>query len=211
MTAPDSPRVRPQEAAFQEWLWAEAWFSTVPVTGYRVERRDETRALLSYDVDGRTKVAAVAADGVQDVNGDDGWMIESWAACDPADLPAEVTDALGVGVWEDASGRREPAATIRSFQGPEHCDWQDITFLDLGSGEEAVHYVRDSSQVLSPYLRTTFRTGATLPEDATDTGFRRSGQELWLVPGQEAAYLVSVDDPGSVERWPAAESPIGCD
>ena len=78
-------------------------------------------------MDGRTKIAAVAADGVEDVNGDTGWIVESWSQCDPAELPADVTDALGIGIWQDAQAAGA-AAKIRSFQGPEHCDWQDITF-----------------------------------------------------------------------------------
>lgn len=199
------------EAALQDWLSAEAWFSTLPVTAYRVERSDGARTLLSYDVNGRTKIAVVAADGVEDVNGEAGWMIESWSQCDPAELPADITDALGLGIWQDASGHREPATKVRSFQGAEHCDWQDITFLDVGPGDDPVRYVRDSNQVLSQFLQSTYTNTAALPEEATDTGLSRNGQQLWLVPSQDAAYLVSATDPGSVERWPAARTPIGCD
>ncbi len=199
------------EAALRDFLTQEAWFSTIPVSGYRVERRDHSRALFSYDVNGRTKIAVLAADNLEDVNGHIGWMMESWAKCDPAELPAEITDALGIGIWQNASGHREPATKIHSFQGAEHCDWQDITFLEVGPGNEPVRYVRDVSQVLANYLRTTYTTAATLPKDATATGLSRNGQHLWLVPSLDAAYLVNDADPGIVERWPAQRPPIGCD
>jgi hypothetical protein len=39
---------------------------------------------------------------------------------------------------------------------------------------------------------------------------RRDGRQLWIGPGQEAAYLVSLDDAQDVERWPAAKRPIRC-
>jgi hypothetical protein len=60
--------------------------------------------LLSYDVGGRTKVAFVVSEDVKDFNGDTGWGVETWAECDPSELPASVTDDLDIDVWEDASG-----------------------------------------------------------------------------------------------------------
>ena len=64
---------------------------------------------------------------------------------------------------------------------------------------------------LAQYLSTTYLGDASLPGDAEDTGFHRDGRELWLVPSREAAYLVDLDDPADVERWPASTQPIGCD
>jgi hypothetical protein len=199
-----------------ENLFAEDFFWSVPQDGYRVERRDDGRALLSYDVDGRTKVAFIAADDVRDWKHRTGWGIEAWAQCDPAELPAAVSDALDIGVWTDASGGRVPVTTIQSYLGPEHCDWQDITFLEFGLTEQAgadnrEEYLRDTEGELVHYLRTTFSADAVVPKDATDSGYRRDGRELWLVPSKEAAYLVSVDDPKDVERWPGTTQGIGCD
>jgi hypothetical protein len=199
----------PKEA-LEDWLDNEAWAYQLPEAGYRVEREDGDRVLLSYDVGGRTKIAFVAADGVRDWNDDDGWGIESWSRCDPAELPADVTDALGIGVWEDAAGHRAPTTRIRSFQGPEHCDWQDITFLHIGPQRDAEEYLRDTTGELADLLSTTYDGAATVPRNATDTGLRRDGRQLWLGPDHDAAYLVSLDDPGDVERWPAAKRPIGC-
>ena len=99
---------------------------------------------------------------------------------------------------------------IRSFQGAEHCSWTDITFLLVGPEQKADWYVRDTNGEFSELLRTTFASNATLPQGATDTGLRRDGRQLWIGPDEEAAYLVSIDDPEDVARWPAAKQPIGC-
>jgi hypothetical protein len=182
----------------------------VPGEGYRVEREDGGRVLLSYDVAGRTKVAFVAVDGVRDFNGDEGWGIEAWAQCDPAELPSAVTEALGIGVWQDRSGTRVPVARIRSFPGPAHCDWQDLTFLLLGAEATADQYIRDPAGKLTDLLRFAYDAHADLPAGATDTGLHRDGRELWLAPDRAAAYLVSVDDPADVELWPGVRDPVGC-
>jgi hypothetical protein len=107
----------------------------------------------------------------------------------------DVTDDPNIGVWEHDSGRRVPVTRIQSFQGAEHCSWTDITLLLVGREETADWYVRDTSGGdFLELLRTTFANEATLPEDATDTGFRRDGRQLWIGPDEEAAYLVSLDD-----------------
>ena len=130
---------------------------SVPSEGYAVEREQAGRVLFSYDVDGRTKVAMFAADGIRDWNGDEGWGIRAWAQCDPSELPPDVTDDLNIGVWEDESGRRVPVTRIQSFQGAEHCSWTDITFLLVGPEETADWYVRDAGGgEFSRLLRTTF-------------------------------------------------------
>lgn len=191
-------------------FFAEEWFSSLPAEGYRVEREDDGRVLLSYDVAGRTRVAFVVADGTRDFTGDVGWGVETWAQCDPAELPAEVTDGLGIGVWHDESGARVPVTRVRSGPGPEHCDWQDITFLDLGTGRDTRQFLRDVDGELADLLVTTFDPDATLPRDARDTGLSREGRHLWLAADGTAAYLVDTDDPDHVERWPASAEPIAC-
>jgi hypothetical protein len=199
------------EDAFDNYVDESGIGYHVPLEGYRVERKDEGRALLSYDVGDRTKVSVVLADGIRDWNDDVGWGVVAWAQCDPAEFPAEVTDDLGIGVWEDASGQRLPVTRVRSFQGAEHCSWTDITFLLIGPDEHrADWYVRDVNGEFPELLRGTFDHDATLPKDATSTGWRRSGRQLWLGHDKEAAYLVDIDDPHDVERWPAAKEPILC-
>jgi hypothetical protein len=198
------------EAALDDYMSESGLSLVTPSDGYAVEREEHGRVLFSYDVDGRTKVSIFAADSVRDWNGDEGWGVGAWAQCDPSELPPDVTDDLNIGVWENESGRRVPVTRIQSFQGAEHCSWDDITFLLLGPEEKGDWYVRDTAGDFSELLRTTFIREATLPEDATDTGLRRDGRQLWVGPDEDAAYLVSLDDAQDVERWPAAEQPIRC-
>jgi hypothetical protein len=163
--------------------------------------------LLSYDAGERTKVAIVLADGIHDYKDDTGWGVVAWAQCDPAELPAAVSDELGIGVWEDDSGQRLPSSRVRSRQGPEHCDWQAITFLLVGPGDaRSDWYVRDTAGELAQWLNGRFEADAAVPKDATDTGWQRDGRRLWLAA--DAAYLV--DGNGSAERWPKATEPIMC-
>jgi hypothetical protein len=199
------------EAALDDYMRESGPMYSTPSGGYAVEREQDGRVLFSYDVDGRTKVALFAADGVRDWNGDEGWGVRAWAQCDPSELPADVTDDLNIGVWEDESGRRVPVTRIQSFQGAEHCSSTHITFLLVGREKTGDWYVRDTRVGdLSKFLRTTFAREATLPGGATDTGLRRGGRQLWIGPDKEAAYLVRLDDAQDVERWPAATQPLWC-
>lgn len=198
------------EAALDDYMSESGLSSLMPSDRYAVEREQDGRVLLSYDVESRMKVAMFAADDVRDWNGDEGWGVRAWAQCDPSELPPKVTDDLNIGVWEDESGRRVPVTRIQSFQGAEHCSWTDITFLLVGPEKTADWYVRDTGGDLSELLRTTFASDASLPEGATDTGLRRDDRQLWIAPDEQAAYSVSLDDPQDVERWPAAKQPIRC-
>lgn len=182
----------------------------LPKSNYRMEREEGGRVLYSYNVGGRTKVALIAADAVRDFNQDEGWGVETWAQCDPSELPAEVTDALDIQVWKDASGKRVPVTTITSRAGPEHCDWQDITFLDVDTKSGEREYLRDTTGELGSYLTTTFDASATVPKQAIDTGYERDGRHLWLHPDGTAAYLVNTLNRDDVERWPAARRHIAC-
>ncbi|MFC4786800.1 hypothetical protein ACT8ZV_20160 [Nocardioides sp. MAHUQ-72] len=207
-TVQDDPR-----AAFSDFADQEGGAYPGPVDDFVVERVEDGRVLLSYDVDGETKVALVVADGVRDWKDDTGWGVEAWAQCDPAELPAGVAEAHGDEVWEDAQGNRVPVTTVTSHRGPEHCDWQDIVFLSMGSERyPADHlFLRDEEGLLQDLLRTTFSDSVALPRDATDTGYQHDGRRLWLAADGSAAYLVSTSDRTDVERWPAASSLIGCD
>jgi hypothetical protein len=201
---PNLESVRGSAAQVLEDVLRRDAVTALPSAGYRLERAAAGRALFSFDVGGRTKVSVVAVDHVRDSVGREGWAMEAWAECDPSELPAEQTEALGIGVWQDGSGARVPVTRAQSFRGAAHCDWQDITFLLLG----ARTYLRDVHGALADFLRTTYRAGATLPRTATDTGLHRDGRELWV--DADAAYLVRLERPSDVERWPGASKPIGC-
>lgn len=173
-----------------------------PGEGYRVEREDGGRVLLSYDVAGGTKVAFVAAADVGNYAGDRGWGIEAWAQCDPAEFPRAVAEDLGFGIWTDERGRAVPTTTVHSRPGPEHCGWDDLTFLHLGGAERGAVFVRDRhGEFGAEMLRTTYDDEVVLPADAEDAGYRRENLELWLAPDHSAAYIVDGD--GTAERLPA--------
>ena len=197
------------EAAFENHVERSGFGFHVPVRGYRVEREESRSALLSYDVRDRTKVAVVLSDGIRDWDGGRGWGVVAWARCDPSEFPAAVTDDLNIGVWEDAAGGRVPITRVRSFKGPEHCDWTRITFLLVGGVQDSADwYVRDPSGELSQLLRGDYGRVTELPTGARDTGWRRDGRRLWLTT--DAVYLVDLDDPRDIERWPAAKEPVLC-
>lgn len=201
------------EEAVANWFDEEGnWFGGLPLHGYSVERADaDGWTLLSYDVGGATKAAVVVSDEIHDYDDHTGWGVYAWAMCDPAEFPAAMTDELGLQIWEDTDGHRIAQSTVLSFQGAEHCDWQDITFLRLGHGPRAPQFVSDDRGEFGDQLRTTYDGSARLPADAVDTGFRRAGRHLWVAADRSAAYLVALDDDTDVQRWPRAERPIYCD
>ena len=200
----DSP-----EEGLDGWLDPEAWFNQVPTEGYRNAAQHDGRALLSFEADGRTVIAFVMSDDVRDYRDEEGWAVDTYAWCDPAEWPAATTDALNIGVWTDPSGARVPVDRIRSFAGPEHCDWQETTFLFLGRDGHDGEFLGTPDRELRRYLLTTYAASVPLPPDATDTGYSRDGRRLWLAADGSAAYLVGAD--GTAQRWPATKRPIRCD
>lgn len=202
----DSP-----EDALENSFTETGYEATLPSSRYKAERRADERVLFSYDVEGKTKVAFIVYNGVADFDSDTGWGVESWAQCDPSEFPDNATDELNIGVWENAAGERVPTSTIESFNGAEHCDWQDVTFIRLGPNRTDPEYVRDPAMKLTESLTGMFdRSGIKLPASADVTGLHRAGRELWLAHDRARAYLVNTDDRDDVEVWPASKSRIDC-
>ena len=197
-TVQDSPA-----QALENWL-DEQFVATMPGAGYRVERRDDGRVLLSYDVDGRTRAAVVVADGIRDWRDTTGWGVESWAGCDPIELPEEILDAMEVTVWQDARGDPVPVARVHSFD--DWCDLSGVTVVQVGpEWRRDQRWWRDPTGQLSVQGAQRCEANAELPADAEPTGWHQEHRELWLVPDRSAAYLVSTKDPDDVERWPTAQ------
>ena len=185
----------------------------LPPTGYEEAGTDGDRVLVVQEHDGATVVAFVVEVGVTDWDGNEGWGVTSYAACDLAELPAAVAAAQGTEVWTDAEGMPVPTSRVLSSAGPEHCDWQDITFLQLGARRDAEQYLRDVDGDLARFTATTYAAQVPLPADATDTGWRREGRALWLAPDRSAAYLVTDGQEAGhppAERWPAAKERVAC-
>jgi len=196
--------------AVRDIIADELW-SLVPRDGYRLERDDGDRVLLVWEVGGRTKAAFVLNDDVLDYKRHRGWGVQSFAQCDPAEFPESVTDKLGIGVWRDAEGHRVPITRIESFPGQGYCHYDGIAFLRVGpDGSDATVALRDTEGRLAGVLRGRYDGAAQLPADAVASGYRWDGKEAWLVPSKDAVYLVDLDDPTRVERWPALKRGVAC-
>ena len=173
----------------------------VPESGYRVERRDGDRVLYSYDVGGRTKVAVVVA---KDQRNRPGWGPETYATCDPAELPASFTGSKGWEIWTDRHGERVPVGTLSSSPGAEHCGWQSGHLLSLGRHT----YARDPQGVLGHGLLTAaYRGDVHMPADAHDTGYRYHDWALWLTDDRKTAYVRTSH---GVEAWPLVRPGEAC-
>jgi len=146
----------------------------------------------------------VVADGVRDWEDRTGWGVESWAGCDPVELPEQILDALGTSAWEDKNGRLVPVAKVRSYEN--WCDLSGVTVVEVGpQWRRDQQWWRDPDGRVSDGLARRYKSGSQLPADAKATGWHRNGRELWLVPDGSAAYLVSTANPEDVERWPASQ------
>src|SRR5262245_51242046 len=95
------------ELALQTGLYSgdEWWIS---VEGFRVAHLKESREIFSFDVGGRSRFAAL----VEDSPAAGGWLLTSWAMCDPSELTDGDADRLGYGVWLDTQGDPVPTETV---------------------------------------------------------------------------------------------------
>jgi hypothetical protein len=174
--------------------------------GLRVAKQDEDRVLYVLEVAGMVKQAVIVHNGpATEGAGGPGWHVESWAHCDYSELPRWFTDSIGLQIWTDASGRPVPTTTIQAWKGPEHCDWQSMTFLVLG--DERPIYVREPPPSLDEYFAESYDPHAELPADAIDTGFSRDGKHLWLSADRQQAFVGTEDE---VEAWPRDVKGLGC-
>lgn len=120
--------------------------------------------------------------------------------------------------WRDDQGRPAPDQAIIRYAGPEHCDWQRATFmeiywatlgLDIPSRMGA--YVDDLGFILiddvQPVPTAAPGVDATgesviidaVPPEAIDTGFSEDGVRLWVAPDGDLIWL---QYEGRVEQWP---------
>jgi hypothetical protein len=129
------------------------------------------------------------------------------------------------GTWQDRTGKPVPDGAkggrlvMVSYDGPRHCDWESVTFLQLAwppgrvAPSEGAHgvrqYLRDPSGVLAEFSAPGGFGRAALPADARDTGYRHGAYRLW-VSRSDADRFVYVVGPGGVERWPRATQVIAC-
>ena len=167
--------------------------------------QDDGRVLYLYEVAGSPKAALVIADAAPvGLDTEDRWAIETYASCDPAEFDPSTDGESPRQVWQDADGKRVPTSVILSARGPEHCDWETVTFLTLdGRG-----YISDPDDVLdgSGFV-APFDADASLPLDAVDTGYQHADRRLWLSSDRSIAYVVTAD---AVEAWPSSTEDFAC-
>jgi hypothetical protein len=176
-----------------------------------VAAETDDRVLFVAEVAGRAKAAVIVHDGpAAEGTGGDGWYVESWAVCDVVELPADFVEGLGHEIWTDADGRIVPTRRLEVRHGPEHCDMQRMTFLSLGSDEQAPTYVRQPDRYFrNHYLAEPYDAHTRLPDDAVATGFRHGDDRLWLAADRSRAFVGAT--PGDVELWPREVESWGCD
>ena len=198
----------PETALQSGLLVGEQWW--LETDAVRVAARTESRVLFVHDVETRARFAALLERGR---GGNAGvWRLSAWAMCDPSELTGDNADRLGYGVWLDAGGDAVPTSRVMTLRGPEHCGWEDVTFVEVNRTSTRLRqFVYDPEGELPGLLHTTYDAHAQLPGAARDTGWRRGGLALWLHDGGDAAYLVNLADPADVQRWPRATRTIGCD
>jgi hypothetical protein len=178
---------------------------TLPRSGYHAERLADDRVLFSYDVDGETKVAVIVT---SDRPRRPGWGPATFAACDPAELPASFADGLGIEIWTDRDGNRVPTTKVHSGVGPAHCSWETSHYVSTDAAGQSATFARDAEGILPSYmLEAPYDEDAAMPGDARDTGYRLGDWELWAVPG---AAMVFMRTPNGVEAWPAVKDGMGC-
>jgi len=179
-----------------------------PATGYQKSRAEGDRALFTYVVDRIVKTAVIVHRGPT-LDGHTGWHIESFARCNLADFPDSFADDLGQQVWTDATGRRVSTKVIVSGAGPEHCDWQRMTFLAIDGGdlESGRTYVSHVDPELHSYFTEDYVDSQPLPPDAIDSGYSLAEDHLWFSPDRRRAY---VGQPAEVALWPGTTQPLGC-
>lgn len=186
-------------------LFIENGLFALPGQDFVAAGRDEDRVLYTYSVDGESKVAVIVADSANvPLDREDGWVVETFASCDPAEFDPSADDQLPVDIWLDTEGNRVPTTTLTSYSGPEHCDWESVTFLRFEDRE----YISDPRGVLADFgFVVPFNNDVELPADATNTGYHRDGRQLWVSGDRAIAYL---DDGNRVEAWPTPTDLVGC-
>lgn len=189
--------------------FSEGLFFSMP-RDLLVAAKTDDRVLYVAEVDGRPKAALIVHEGEgSEGAGGDGWYAESWAVCDAVELPSDFVAEIGYEVWTDADGRAVPTTELSVMRGPEHCDWQDMTFLTLPGPGAGPTFVRDPDPGLRDYFADPYEPHTELPADAVDSGFRHDGDRLWLAPDRSRVYVGTAAD--DVEAWPRTAQPLGCD
>ena len=175
----------------------------IPRAGYERREWAGPGVLYVYEVSGRVKVAIVISGRFGHMV-DAPFAIQEMRACDAAEFGPDAELIVTTRVWSNAD--RE---IVTDIQGPEHCGWQTARLLHIDNADGSFRqYVRDPLGVMGPFgLLSDYASGVGLPADAEFSGYTSGELELWFVPDDHAAYVVT---PDGTERWPRADPPTGC-
>jgi hypothetical protein len=186
---------------------ADAGLKAAPEDFQKVAETSD-RMMYTHQSEGVIVFALVAHLGVS-IDGTAGWYAESAAWCNAAEFSDSITRASGIQIWTDSSGRRALTTEIVSNEGPEHCNWQHLTFLRLDDSREALTlaYVAGARPDLDEYFDEPYRQHLALPDDAVDTGYNLGDDHLWLSPDGRRAYVGSRSQ---VDLWPRTNKPMYC-
>lgn len=141
-----------------------------------------------------------------------------------APSPPPTTDAPPFPVWpgiawSNTSGEVVDPLVLAAFAGPASCEWDRAAFLEIGwpLGSQALEidnvrrYVRDPDGIFGEGfdLLDQFDPAATMPADATLSGYRSGDIELWTSP-TTIGRMVFLRWPDHTERWPRMETVTRC-
>jgi hypothetical protein len=118
--------------------------------------------------------------------------------------------------WETAEGCPVRLDIVMTRRGKDACGGEKVADILMGTPLGRPHddspariYVKDPTNVFNDHeTASAYDPDATLPEDASDSGYRQDGTEMWTVPEDDRfIYLVHEDN---IEQWPLDPSPPGC-
>ena len=201
----ETPGSDDPDDALVEFVDAD-WFG-LPHSNYELGGTDTGRRLYQYSVDDMPKVAVIVADDSSDegLHLSTGWIVETFATCDPAEYDPANDAEFALDVWLDSNGGRVPTSIITSLKGAEHCGWETVTYLFFNDRQ----YISDPEGVLTSELIQPYQAESDLPQDASATGYSHEGHELWVSADERVAYMVS---DSHVQAWPVPRSgSILCD
>lgn len=143
----------------------------------------------------------------------------------PTSAPGSVTDLSkepGFQVtpprWTDAKGCWLRGDVLATLAGPPECGWEDTEAILMGEtlgdpwfpDKPSRQYLRDpKGERGDAAVAKAYDASATLPANATDTGFRRGKAQLWVVAGDQSAVWLKIG--AKVEKWPRWNDPKPCD
>ena len=127
--------------------------------------------------------------------------------------------------WRDREGNVLPNRNgaggfgISMGPGPEHCHWENVTFLNVAWPPGSVvpprgdvrQFVHDPNGLFDDldYLHGRFQAAIEAPADAVTTGVHTADVELWVSPSDPDAVFLR-NRAGTFDRWPRADPKILC-